>query len=321
MDRWTGILKVPVCPKGTAICRIAASLCVSPSKSLLVPTANVIFFNGDRVGGTNNPVIERLSDIQNIADILVSKLGASINAWVIEAPTFNGPFAIYKEFIQSLNQRGEPQYYRPDGFPASISVIALLSNFLEERAKHISCKEQEPQLYAEHASSCLPRTFVFGFSKGGVVLNQLITELGFSDIKDMEDPQKLTSFNKFAGKQIVPVSRESLFDSITEIHYVDVGLNSSGAYLTDDNVIQRVAERLTKRDKTMRFVLHGTPRQWSDVRRPWIREEKDKFCQILKSEGLKSKGKLEVYEINYFTESFPNLQMHFEIIEKLVVSW
>lgn len=99
-----------------------------------VPTANAIFFNGDRVEGTCNPVIERLSDIQNIAEILVSKLGPSINTWVIEASTFNGPFAVYKVFIQSLNQWGEPQSYRANGYPASTSVITLLSNFLIEVA-------------------------------------------------------------------------------------------------------------------------------------------------------------------------------------------
>ncbi|XP_056697335.1 uncharacterized protein [Spinacia oleracea] len=109
MDRWTGILKIPVCPKGTALCRIAVSLYISPSKALLVPTANAIFFNGDRVEGTGNPVIERLSDIQNIADVLVSKFGASINAWW-----------------------GEPQPYRPDGYPASTSVIELFTNFPKE---------------------------------------------------------------------------------------------------------------------------------------------------------------------------------------------
>jgi len=97
-----------------------------------VPAANAIFFLVDRVEGTGNPVIERLSDMQNVAEILVSKFGASINAWVIEASTFNGPFAVYKEFIPSLNKWGEPQCYRPNGFPASTSVITLLSKFLEE---------------------------------------------------------------------------------------------------------------------------------------------------------------------------------------------
>ncbi|KAI9126544.1 hypothetical protein K1719_002140 [Acacia pycnantha] len=45
-----------------------------------VPSANAVFFCGDRVEGTGNPVIEKLSDLQKISEILVSKFGHSINA-------------------------------------------------------------------------------------------------------------------------------------------------------------------------------------------------------------------------------------------------
>lgn len=84
------------------------------------------------MAGTGNPVIERLSDLQTIAQILVSKIGDSINTWVVEASIFNGSFAVYKDFIPSVNQWGEPKSYNPVGFPASRSAISLLSNFLEE---------------------------------------------------------------------------------------------------------------------------------------------------------------------------------------------
>lgn len=97
-----------------------------------VPSANVIFFNGDRVEGTGNPVIERLSDLSRIAEVLVSKLGGSVNAWVIDASNFNGPFAIYKDFIPSVNKWGEPQSYDATGFPASTSIASLLSNCIKE---------------------------------------------------------------------------------------------------------------------------------------------------------------------------------------------
>lgn len=97
-----------------------------------VPSANAIFFNGDRVEGTGHPVVEKLSDTQNIADILVSKFGDSINAWVIQASTFNGPFAVYNDFIPSVNRYGEPKIYDPIGFPASASTVSILSSCLKE---------------------------------------------------------------------------------------------------------------------------------------------------------------------------------------------
>ncbi|KAK1560929.1 hypothetical protein Q3G72_032435 [Acer saccharum] len=55
--------------------------------------------------GTGNPVIEKLSDLQKIAEILVSKFGSSFSAWVIEASDFNGPFAVYNDFVPSNASR------------------------------------------------------------------------------------------------------------------------------------------------------------------------------------------------------------------------
>jgi hypothetical protein len=97
-----------------------------------VPIANAIFFCGDRVERTGNPVIEKLSDLQKLSEIVVSKFGSSINAWVIEASVFNGHFAVYKYLIPSVNQYGEPGSYNPIGFSASTSTVSLLSNCLEE---------------------------------------------------------------------------------------------------------------------------------------------------------------------------------------------
>lgn len=102
------------------------------SDLLQVPIANAIFFLGDRVEGSGNPVIERISNLQNLSEIVVTKFGSSINAWVIEASVFNGPFAVYKDFILSMNQYGEPSSYNPIDFPASTSTVSLLSNCLEE---------------------------------------------------------------------------------------------------------------------------------------------------------------------------------------------
>lgn len=97
-----------------------------------MPSVNAIFFNGDKVQGTGNSVIERLSDSRNISELLVSKLGCSANVWVVEASTFNGPFAVYKEFIPSLTSRGDPKRYDPNGFPASSAIVAILSRCFEQ---------------------------------------------------------------------------------------------------------------------------------------------------------------------------------------------
>ncbi|RDX71028.1 hypothetical protein CR513_49664 [Mucuna pruriens] len=324
MERWSGVLRVPLHPNSRTFHRVGASLCLSPeTRTLRVPVANAIFFCGDRVEGTGNPVIERLSDLQKLSEIVASKFGSFTNAWVIEASVFNGPFAVYKDFIPSMNQYGEPKSYHPIGFPASTSTVSLLSNCLEEAKKvilgtHVDTKSGFTPSFCFSQS----KTFILGFSKGGTVLNQIVTELGFSDIgsngnsPNVEQPMD----RKFSGYEeicIVPKTKEGLLNSITEIHYVDVGLNSSGAYLTNHDVFERISKRLMQGAPQLRFILHGTPRQWSDKRRDWIRNEKDKMLYLLESEAPKCGGKLQVFARYYFADKPPNMQMHFEIIESL----
>ncbi|GMI73878.1 hypothetical protein like AT2G44850 [Hibiscus trionum] len=327
MDRWSGVFKVQLDPNSRNFYRIAASLCFSSaSKTLIVPSANAIFFNGDRVEGTRNPVVERLSDLQNIAGVLVSKFGGSVNAWVIEASIFNGPFAVYKDLIPSVNRYGEPKSYSPVGFPSSTSTLSLLSNCLLQAKNAISSELKKP-CSISLSSSQSPKTLILGFSKGGTVVNQLVTELGSLEDKSPVNPghvRKQPGVNESSGVedeiQMIPTTSESLLNSITEIHYVDVGLNSSGAYMTDQKVIKSISKRVVGRASGIRFVLHGTPRQWCDSRRSWIRDEKDRLCRLLESEAQRSGGKLKVCERFYFADRTPDMQMHFEVIEKMDVS-
>ncbi|KAL5150597.1 hypothetical protein HKD37_13G037193 [Glycine soja] len=358
MERWSGVLRVPLHPNSRTFHRVGASLCLSPeTRTLLVPKANAIFFCGDRVEGTGNPVIERLSNLQNLSEIIVSKFGSFTNAWVIEASAFNGPFAVYKDFIPSVNQYGEPSSYHPNGFPASTSTVSLLSNCLEEVrsvlptplhymvqiatffydynycasgsywAKKVILGTQVDTKSGLSPSCSFSRskTFILGFSKGGAVLNQIVTELGFSDIGSNANSPDVGQLmgRKFAGSEeiyVVPKTKEDLLNSISEIHYVDVGLNSAGAYLTNHDVFERISKRLMQGASELRFILHGTPRQWSDKRRDWIRNEKDKMLRLLESEAPKSGGKFKVLERFYFTDKPPSMQMHFEIIESLDAS-
>ncbi|KAL4024354.1 hypothetical protein IC575_012702 [Cucumis melo] len=327
MDRWNGILKVPLRSNSRKFYRVAVSLCLSPtSKTLTVPRANAIFFNGDRVEGTGNPVIEGLSNLQNIAEILVSKFGDSTNAWVVEASDFNGAFAIYQDFIPSLNRWGEPKSYSPNGFPASLSTVSLLGSCYNEVKKIVSRgKPGSQETTIPTLSGCTPETVILGFSKGGTVVNQLVTELGSKDLIAADENLPLSKqesgveCSKLDENQFIPTTEHSFLKSITEIHYVDVGLNTHGAYLTDPEVIKRISSSLIQESRGIRFVLHGTPRQWCDRRRVWIRDEKETMTSFLESEALRSGGNLQVYEKFYFADRPADMQMHFEIIEKLDV--
>lgn len=314
MERWTGILKVALNPRNSAThFKVAASLLLSPSsKTLAAPSTNAIFFKGDRVNGTGNPVINRLSESKNIAEILVSKLGDSVNVWVVEASTFRGPFAVYKEFVPSVNSRGEPKHYDPDGFPASSSIIGIISNSIDQVRSSFSADKDGLPIPEMRT----PKTALFGFSKGGTVINQIVSELANIDVIDAvtTDSQTLQTKNN-----IFPSTKDGFLRSISEFHYVDVGLNCRGAYLTDHTPIDQVARGLMIHNSSLRFVLHGTPRQWCDLNRPWIREEKDSLFQLLRDAGEKYGGRLQVSERFYFADAQPTLQMHFEIIDSMDV--
>ncbi|XP_010508239.1 PREDICTED: UPF0565 protein C2orf69-like [Camelina sativa] len=318
MERWSGVLNIPLDASTRNYYRVAASLCLSSSSSskiLTVPSANAIFFHGDRVQDTGSPVIERLYDLQKVAEIIVSKFGNSVNAWVVEASVFDGPFAIYKDFVPSVNQWGEPKSYLPTGFPASSSIVSFLSSCLHEAKKLILKEGKELCLIDQIASvhHC-PRTIVLGFSKGGVVINQLMSEMSSLDINFAEP---MSQHEKI---QIIPASKESFLSSISQVHYIDVGLNSSGAYITDHNVVQRISQRIARRADSLRIVIHGTPRQWCDKQRGLIRKEKDELVSLLQAETENSGGKLQVLERFYFSGRLPDLQMHFEIIDAMDVS-
>ncbi|RZC74479.1 hypothetical protein C5167_049959 [Papaver somniferum] len=328
MDRWNGVLRVSLNPDSRCYFKIAVSVCFSSSsKTLTVPTTNAIFFNGDKIQGTGTAVIEKLSNLQNIADILVSKLGVSDNVWVIEASNFNGPFAVYNDFFGSINSYGEPKSYDPSGFPSSASTSLLLLRALKEAKRQILGEQEHVPTLGDDAS-CFnqPETImiIFGFSKGGTVLNQLVTELALSKLetlemgtKKREDSRAVSTYEIHGENHIIPNSKEELLNSISQFHYVDVGLNSAGAYLTDSLVIERIVKQVLEGVAGIRFVLHGTPRQWCDNRRAWIRDEMEKLFQLLQDAELKTEGKLQAVKRIYFTDQPPNLQMHFEIIENL----
>ncbi|XWS35613.1 hypothetical protein CRYUN_Cryun20dG0012000 [Craigia yunnanensis] len=226
------------------------------------------------------------------------------------------------DFIPSVNRYGEPKSYAPIGFPASTSTVSLLSSCHEQAKNVISSGQRKP--CSTSVSGSQPKTLILGFSKGCTVLNQLVTELGSSEVKSPVNPKHVRQqpgVKELSGDQeqvqIIPRTKESLLNSITEIHYVDVGLNSSGAYITDQNVIGRISKRLVDRAPGIRFLLHGTPRQWCDSKRAWIRDEKDKLYRLPESEAPRSDGKLKVCARFYFADRLPDIQMHFEIIEKM----
>ncbi|KAL5207087.1 hypothetical protein ABZP36_031522 [Zizania latifolia] len=321
MDRWTGVLHVPLSRGGPPF-RVAASLILSPDKTLAVPCANAILFTGDRVRGSGEPAIERLSDAAYLAGLLDRKLTGEANAWVVDAACFAGPFAVYRELVPSVNAVGDPKRYDASGFRAAAGVANILTHCVREIQNMItratmkdSAGNQDPT--ASMLSFYPPRTIILGFSKGGVVVNQLVTELACLSLEptkksvDVSQPTRTLLTHNL----LVPASASDVLSSISEFHYVDVGLNCAGAYITDHAVIKGIINYVLHTSKNLRFVLHGTPRQWSDPNRSWILMEKDTMMRLLQNGAQKCEGRLVLSEKRYFDGKPRSLLMHFEILE------
>ncbi|XP_015688871.1 uncharacterized protein LOC102705603 isoform X2 [Oryza brachyantha] len=310
MDRWTGVLHVPLSRGGPPF-RVAASLVLSPAKTLAVPCANAILFTGDRVRGSGEPAIDRLSDAAYLARLLAGKLTGEANAWVVDAACLAGSFAVYRELVPSVNAMGDPKRYDPTGFPAAAGITNILAHCIREG----SAGNQDPA--ASLLSYCPPKTVILGFSKGGVVVNQLVTELACLDSESAKISVDVSRSSPpvLTCNLLVPVSATEFLSSVSEFHYVDVGLNRAGAYITDHAVIKEIANYVIRNSMNIRFVLHGTPRQWSDPNRSWIQMEKDIMLQLLQDEAQRCEGRLLLSEKRYFDGKPRSLLMHFEILE------
>lgn len=58
-----------------------------------------------------------------------------------------------------------------------------------------------------------------------------------------------------------PAGSAALAAALQQVHYVDAGLNSRGAYLTDPEAVTRLGE-WCRAHPHLQVFLHGTPRQW-----------------------------------------------------------
>jgi hypothetical protein len=164
------------------------------------------------------------------------------------------------------------------------------------------------------SSYCPPRTIILGFSKGGVVANQLVTELSCWASESMKNFVDVSQPNPSHSSLnlLVPTSASDVLSSISEFHYVDVGLNQA--------VIKKIGDYVLHTGQKLRFVLHGTPRQWSDPNRSWIRKEKDIMLQLLRDEAKRCHARLLLSEKMYFEGRPRSLLMHFEILEIMDIS-
>ncbi|KAK2532100.1 hypothetical protein Q9966_008366 [Columba livia] len=257
---------------------------------------------------------------ENVATILARRFPNSF-IWVVKCSRMHlHKFSCYDNFVMS-NMFGAPEH-SPD-FGAFRHLHALLVNAfrlsqnillpqksvhgVSKDAKIAACKSQLQSAPAtngcsatEGARGCecsnnsavnfiIPSAVgaasftLIGFSKGCVVLNQLLYEL-----KEAKKDKNTDGFLK----------------NIKAIYWLDGGHSGgSNTWVTYPDVLKELAQT------GIEIHAHVTPYQVFDTMRSWIGREHQKFVQTLEQFGV------EINDQLHFADDVPSLDNHFRVHE------
>ncbi|XP_035187036.1 UPF0565 protein C2orf69 homolog [Oxyura jamaicensis] len=256
---------------------------------------------------------------ENVATILARRFPNSF-IWVVKCSRMHlHKFSCYDNFVAS-NMFGAPEH--STDFGAFKHLHALLVNafrfsqniLLSQKTVHgfnkdakISACKSQPQSVptANGCSSTEERDYecsnnsamdfvmpsavgavsftLIGFSKGCVVLNQLLYEL-----KEAKKDKNTDAFVK----------------NIKAIYWLDGGHSGgSNTWVTYPEVLKELAQTGIK------VHAHVTPYQVFDTMRSWIGREHEKFVQTLEELGV------EINDQIHFADEVPSLDNHFRVHE------
>ncbi|XP_068218083.1 mitochondrial protein C2orf69 homolog [Palaemon carinicauda] len=188
-------------------------------------------------------------------------------------------FSCYDNFVTS-NSVGAPTHSPGTG------AIIHLNDLISEGLKSAREKSEDHCMFPESVDDIT----LIGFSKGCVILNQLITE--FHTVKTSNDQE-----------QSVPLD---FIQKISNMYWLDGGhAGGSKTWITESSVLNTLASL-----NHIKIHVHVSPYQVEDEQRPWIRRECKSFCKILQRSGCKINYKL------HFEEEERSLFSHFKILNE-----
>ncbi|XP_029936162.1 mitochondrial protein C2orf69 homolog [Myripristis murdjan] len=202
----------------------------------------------------------------------------SRHVWVVRASRmYLHKFSCYHNFVES-NMFGAPEH-SPD-FGAFRHLRALLSHGMERAGL-------PHPLPPPGGADPIPSGFsliLVGFSKGCVVLNQMVYEL--------------------AGARADP-ELSPFIDRISDIYWLDGGHpGGSETWVTDKQVLKELAS------SGVAIHTHVTPYEVCDPMRAWVGRENGRFIKILEELGACPSQKL------HFEDEPPSIENHFRVIQE-----
>ncbi|KAF1791621.1 Uncharacterized protein GQ600_23322 [Phytophthora cactorum] len=286
---------------------------------------NVIFFPGDvqdfKTVMTTGPFAD-YSDYayEAVAELLSEKFGDTCNVWVVQPSRFkHGAYSSFNNFV-TTDEYGAATKYDPTAY-ATKHLASLMQN-----------TQATMRRQGVNVSTALPM-HLLGFSKGGIVLNQLVTELvRYSFNKKRSNSGQVRQGSVFAstrqffaavGFLFLLDERESfcfLFCQLTlsiysgqinSIHWLDAGNGSlEGAMPTEETALA-----VLSRYEQLRLFVHVTPYQYEARQRPWIKAEVNSFVNKMNLLGADIQLIMYVH-MNWLRCYFPSNPSLFQLLRR-----
>ena len=209
-------------------------------------------------------------------------------------------FSCYDNFVES-NFCGAPTHLTKSSSkdsPTYTHCHALLQ--IQALIQNLICQISNTDTNDDTKSMAVTdKITLIGFSKGVVVLNQVLYDLHLLQGDSQDENGKKQRLKDFSNQ-------------IERMIWLDGGHNGGkDTWITDESVLETLA------NKTNIYIeVKVTPYQVKDNRRPWIGQEEKRFRNILGN-------KLQLYKTDrlkrdlYFEDEEANIDNHFKILTTL----
>lgn len=208
----------------------------------------VLYFLGDDVGSTSlgsNPDVRRMSDPAYVAEILSRIFPEASCVAIISPSRYEGAYACYDHFLEYDSWDLSGLHIKGRGSCGGRQWV--YTSKTQKALHHLhSLLTNSPSMKGV-VQEC--RSWVLaGFSKGGIVLNQILTEISsiYMESRQQKNDRDMIHF----------------FQRLSEVHYLDVGLPCYGAYIWHGSVINGLANFFSTMEHRLTIHIHGTSRQF-----------------------------------------------------------
>lgn len=212
--------------------------------------------------------------LEETASLMCRKFPSS-NVFVIKPCEMSlGTFSIYSNFV-TFDELGVPRHKDSDGAWAH----------LKELTQNAFKTALDNKLISEDSGETTQPVDIIGFSKGCVVLNQLLYELN-SKLEAGSDTR-------------------AFIDRVGRMTWLDGGHAGHGepTWVCDANALSALKQT------NIMLEIHVTPYQVKDPMRPWKGKEYRKFINALRRLGLKFENKM------HFKEEEGCIENHFKVLQ------